>query len=84
MYRCGICNKPFIFFQEISVNSDTYGGYSTFVTPCCGSHNYSEVTQHSFATFSGGSTGTIRQLNWNEAVELILNWASDFQKENNE
>lgn len=51
------------------------------VTPCCNSHSYSHISGLSLSTVSGGSAGTFRQLSADEAIELGLNWAIDFYKE---
>ena len=79
MYRCLICQKPFVSFKTI-VDNDGFGDYFVSVTPCCESHDHSQIEGYSFTTVSG-STGTFRQLSANEAIELGLNWAIDFYKE---
>lgn len=80
MYRCGICQKPFVSFKSIPV-SDTFGEYFMSVTPCCNSHSYSHISDYFLSIISGGSAETRIPLSANEATELGSNWAIDFCKE---
>lgn len=80
MYRCLTCQKPFTSFKTIVVN-DIFGEYTTEVTPCCGLFSFSHLANRSFVAVSGGSAMSFGTVSEDEANEIALNWAIDFQKE---
>ena len=84
MYRCLICQKPFVSFKAIAVSDDVYGEYSIEVTPCCESFSYSHLTGNSLTRVYGGSAMCFSAIGEDEQKEIALNWAIDFQKDNKE